>query len=316
VVRPIFDVGEWRKNQTEKFFARLDELIAAEAAVEPDKRTPLRIDLARFYMSRGMYPEAKGVLDLVLAAAKPGFEDPVALMVHSVASILIGRPEQGLKDLANPAIGTNNDAQLWKALAYAGLGKWPDAREKFKNVEFAITALPIELQRIVVLDGMRAALEVKDFSDAAKRSSDLDVIGLPPEMKPAISVLRGRLAEALGHDKDALDAYRAAEESSDRAAAAEAKQLEIALRQKHDEISQADMLRELETLSIMWRGDGIEVKTLSMLARIYSETGRYAESFAASRTATKLEPNSEISRAGQDAAAARPGGMRRCSIRP
>ena len=160
--------------------------------------------------------------------------------MHAVASILMGRPEQGLKDLANPAIGNNYDSQLWKALAYARQGKWAEAREKFKNVEFAITSLPIDLQRIVIADAMRASLEVKDYSGAAKRSSDLEVIGLPTEMKPAIAVLRGRLAEALGHDKDALDQYKAAVEFDDRPAAAEAKLLEIALKQKRDEISQAD----------------------------------------------------------------------------
>src|SRR6202040_413444 len=138
-----------------------------------------------------------------------------------------GRPGQGLKELANPAIGNNYDSQLWKALASARQGKWADAREKFKNVEFAIPSLPIELQRIVIADAMRASLEVKDYSGAAKRSSDLDVVGLPSELKPAISVLRGRLAEALGHDKDALDNYRIAVESSDRAAATEARLLEI-----------------------------------------------------------------------------------------
>ncbi len=216
----------------------------------------------------------------------------------------MGRPELALKDLNNPAIGTNYDSQLWKALAYARQGKWAEAREKFKNVEFAITSLPIDLQRIVIADAMRASLEVKDYSGAAKRSSDLDVVGLPPEMKPAISVLRGRLAEALGHDKDALDEYRIAIESADRVAAAEAKLLEIALRQKRDEISQADALRELETLSMTWRGDGIEVRTLQMLARIYADTGRYGESFAAARTATRLQPNSEAARQCQDAAAA------------
>jgi hypothetical protein len=303
VVRPIFDVGEWRKNQTENFFARLDELIAVEAAAEPDKRTPLRIDLARFYMSRGMYPEAKGVLDLVLAAAKPGFEDPVALMVHSVASILIGRSEQGLKDLANQAIGTNYDSQLWKALASARQGKWADAREKFKNVEFAITALPLELQRIVIMEAMRASLEVKDFSGAAKRGSDLEVVGIPPELIPAVSVLRGRLGEALGQEKDAQYQYKIAMESTDRAAAAEATLLDIMLRQKREEVSQADALRELETLAVMWRGGDIEVKTLQMIARIYADTGRYAESLAAAKTATRLQPNSEASRQAQDAAA-------------
>ena len=151
---------------------------------------------------------------------------------------------------------------------------------------------------------MRASLEVRDYSGAANRASDLEVIGIPAELKPAASVLRGRLAEALGHDKDALNEYRNAVESPDREAAAEGKLLEIALREKRDEISHADALRELETLSVMWRGDGIEVKTLVMMARLYAETGRYGEALAAERGATKLQPNSEASRQGQDEAEA------------
>jgi tetratricopeptide (TPR) repeat protein len=303
-VRPIFDVGEWRKNQSENFMARERALAAAAAAAGPDQRTPARVDLARLYLARGMYPEAKGVLDLALADAKQGQEDPVALIVHAVASALMGRPELALKDLANPAIGTNYDSQLWKALACARQGKWAEAREKFKNVEFAITSLPIELQRIVITEAMHASLEVRDYSGAAKRAADLEVIGLAPEQKPAIAVLRGRLAEALGHDKDALGEYRMAVDSADRAAAAEGKLLEITLRQKRDEISPADAMHELETLSVMWRGDGIEVKALVMMARLYSDAGRYGESLAADRTATRLQPNSEASRQGQDESAA------------
>jgi hypothetical protein len=92
--------------------------------------------------------------------------------------------------------------------------------------------------------------------------------------------------------------------SPDRAAAAEAKLLEITLRTKRREISQADQLRELETLAVTWRGDDIEVRTLENMARIYSDTGHYGESLAAARTATKLQPNSEVSRQAQDAASA------------
>jgi tetratricopeptide (TPR) repeat protein len=303
-VRPMFDVPEWRKNQTGNFMAREDQLIDAAAAAEPEQRTAARVDLARFYMSRGMYPEAKGALDLALADAKPGFEDPIALIMHSVASSLMGRPDAALKDLANPVIGTNFDSQMWQALALARLGRWPEAREKFKNTEFAVTSLPIDMQGMVLADAMRASLEVKDFSGAAQRSSDLDVVGVSNEIKPSVSVLRGRLAEALGHDKDALDEYKKATDSGDRAAAAEGKLLAIALKQRRNEISPVAMLRELETLSVTWRGDGVEVKTLQMLERIYAENGRFGESFAAARTATKLQPNSEASRQCQDAAAA------------
>jgi tetratricopeptide (TPR) repeat protein len=303
-VRPVFDVNEWRKNQSEDFIKRLDMLVAALASAAAEQRAPARLDLARFYMSRGMYPEAKGVLDLVLGEAKPGQEDLSALIVHSVASTLMGRPEQGLKDLASPAIGTNYDSQLWKALALARQGKWADAREKFKNVEFAITSLPLELQRAVLTEAMRAAIEVKDYSGAASRGNDLDVIGVPADLKPAIAVLRGRLAEALGREKDAVAEYKAAARSADRASAMEARLLDIALRQKRDEIGQEESLRDLETLSVTWRGDGLEVKALSMMARIYSDIGRYGESLSAARTATKLQPNSDVSRAAQDDAAA------------
>jgi tetratricopeptide (TPR) repeat protein len=303
-VRPIFDIEEWKKNQAQRFVAREDALMLAIAAAEADQRPQARLDLARFYMAWGMYQEAKGEAEVILADPGAKAEESVVRMVHAIACIVIGRPRQGLKDLASPAIGDNYDSQLWKGLAYAGQGRWAEAREKFKNVDFAIASLPLELQTIVTLEAMRASLEVRDYAGAARRRSELDVIGVPAATRPAVAVLRGRLAEALGHDQDALDEYKFAVNSSDRAAAAEAKLLEVALRQKRGEINQAETLRELETLAAIWRGDAIEVKTLQMMSRIYSETARYPESLAAARGATRLQPNSEASRLAQDEASA------------
>lgn len=300
-VRPIFSPENWRKGQSENFIARQGDLITAISAVEPALRSLPRLDLAQFYMSRAMYHEAKAVTDVMLTDPL-NKEESSALIMHAIASILIGRPAQGLKDLANPVIGNSHDSQLWKALAYARQGKWADAREKFKNVEFAIASLPLDVQRIVTMDAMRASLEVKDYAGASKRRGEIEVIGVSPEAAPGFAVLRGRLAEALGHDKDALDDYNVAVASNDRPAAAEAKQLEVALRQKRDEISKGDALRDLETLAMTWRGDAIEVKTLQLLSQMYSENGRYRDALTAARTATKLQPNAEASRQAQDLA--------------
>ncbi|TPQ40788.1 hypothetical protein C2U70_04185 [Bradyrhizobium guangdongense] len=300
-VRPLFNIEEWRKGQTEYFMTRQPALLAAISAAEPALRSIPRLDLAHFYMSRAMYYEAKAVTDVMLSDPQ-NKEESNALVMHAIASILIGRPAQGLKDLSNPVIGNSHDSQLWKALAYARQGKWADAREKFKNVEFAIASLPLDIQRIVTMDAMRASLEVKDYAGASKRRSELEVVGIPPEMKASFAVLRGRLAEALGHDKDALDDYKFAVASNDRPAAAEAKQLEVALRQRRDEITKDDALKDLETLAVTWRGDTTEVKTLQMLARMYADNGRYAEALQAARTATKLQPNAEASRQAQDLA--------------
>jgi tetratricopeptide (TPR) repeat protein len=301
-VRPVFDIGEWQRDQAGRFIERQDALIAAAGTAEPERRGQTRLQLARFYMARGLYAEAAGEAAYALADPTPKMEDTVVLMVHAIASILMDRPEIGLKDLASPSVGNNYDSQLWKGLAYARQAKWVDAREKLKNVEFAVASLPIDLQRLVTADSMRACLEVRDFAGAAKRRAELEAIGVPPEMRPPVAVLSGRLAEALGHDKDALDDYGVAIASSNRAAAAEGTWREVALLQKRDEISKADALKQLETLAVTWRGDSTEVHTLSMLAKIYSDGGRYNDSLAAARMATRLEPNSEESREAQDAA--------------
>jgi tetratricopeptide (TPR) repeat protein len=303
-LRPVFDIDEWHKNQAGDFIEQRDALIAAAGASEPENRAQSRLALARFYMARGLYAEAAGETAYMLADPMPKMDESVVLMVHAVASILIGRPERGLKDLESPAIGNNYDSQLWRGLAYARQGKWADAREKLKNVEFAIAALPVELQRLVTMDALRASLEVRDFAGAAKRRSDLEVVGIPDEMKPMAAVLSGRLAEALGQEKDALDDYRFAIDSDDREAAAEGTLRQVALLQKRNEINPPELLKQLETLAITWRGDATEVRTLVMLARIYSDNARYRDSLTAARMATRLSPNSEPSRQAQDAAQA------------
>lgn len=304
IVRPVFDVTEWRTFQNAEFIPTRNKLLTAASMAKGSARMPAHVDLARFYLARGMSVEAKAVLDLALAEAKPGEEHAAALTVHAVASTLAGRPELALADLANPAVAVNLDSQLWKALALARLQKWAEAREKFKNVQFAITALPVDLQRIVIADAFRASLEVKDYPGAAVRSNDLDVLGVGPDQTASIAVLRGRLAEALGREQDALAAFAAAAGSEDRPAASEAKVREIALRQKREEITDDDALRDLEVLAATWRGDSTEVKTLHMLTRLYAAKARYPETFAAAYRAIQLEPNSEASRKMQDEASA------------
>ncbi|MDB5654312.1 MAG: tetratricopeptide 4 protein, partial [Tardiphaga sp.] len=304
VARPIFDVGQWRKDQEGPFKDRFDALVNAASLADANTRTAARMDLARFYMARGMYHEAKGVADLAISDSKTGQENPVALIVHAVASTLMGRPEQTLKDIANPVLGPGYDAELWKALAYSKQDKWVLAREKFKNAELAISSLPADLQRIALIQALRASLEVKDFAGASARGSELETLGIPPGLKPQVLLLSGWLDEALGRDKDALSKYQQAIASTDRQSAAEAKLRDILLRQKRHEVSDEDALKELELLGVMWRGDGLEVQVLQILSRMYSELGRYNDSLAAARSATERQANSEAARQVQDDAQA------------
>jgi hypothetical protein len=298
--KPAVDLDSWKLDSSANFLKRLDRLMTDASSASSEHRLNARLDLARFYMARGLYPEAKGVLDVVLAEFKAGHEEPVPLVLRAAANILSGHPAAGLTDLSNPAVGSGHDSGLWRALALARQGKWSDAREQFKNFEMTVSSLPIDLQQIMLLDAARSSIEVRDFAGASGKLDELAGIGVPVPMKPAMSVLRGRLAESLGTDEKAEDEYHEAAISKNRPAAADATWRLASLKMRKGSMSEEDALAEIETLAMTWRGDDTEIATLNLLTRLYAGQERYRDSFMASRAATLLKPNAPAAREMQD----------------
>jgi tetratricopeptide (TPR) repeat protein len=264
------------------------------------KRRQARLNLARFYLARDMSAEAKAVLDVALADKK---EDVTGSVLKAVADIMLERPDAALKELSDPQVGNQLDAPIWRAIAYARQGKWAEAHAGFKNVDSAISALPIELQRTALREALRAAIETRDFSAADRHVNALDTIGVPPEMAPFIAVLVGRLNEALGRNEDALTNYRAAAVSPDRRAAAQGRLREIVLRFANGDMPRKNAITALETLTTIWRGDETEAEGLKLLAHLYTQDNRYRDAFHVMSTALLAHVNSDFTRQIQDEAA-------------
>jgi hypothetical protein len=300
--KTLLDVNAWREDRATNFIQRRDALWTQASQAAADGRVAARLDLARFYVANGFYTEARAAIDAFMQ--EQPVDDSNLMIIRALASILAGQAEQGLKDLASPVVGTGYDSRLWRAMAHARLGKWGEARELFKGVDYALGALPLELQRIALVDALRAALEVRDYSGVSSRLNELEIIGIAPEQHGYLALLRGRMAQALGREKDALIDYRTAMASPDRASASEAKLYEVELALRRGEMSSEQAQADLETLAVTWRGDSIEVKTLQLLARIYDKENRFRDALMAARLATRLQPNSDVVRQMQDEAAA------------
>ncbi len=209
-----------------------------------------------------------------------------------------------MKDLADPAVGNRHDAPLWRAMAHAGQGHWAQASDGFQDVARATVDFPVELQCLALKEAVRSAIEIKDFSSAARRLGEFETVGTSDELKPALSVLSGRLAEGLGRIGDALAAYHSAAESKDGPEAAQGRLRSIALRYSLKEVTRDDAIAELESLTATWRGDQTEIEALQMLAQFYSKEQRYRDAFQVMRIAIAAHPSSDITRHIQDDAAA------------
>src|SRR5262249_8735613 len=110
-LRPgMFDSQLWGVDQQGAFTERQAKLIAAAASAPDNKRLTPRLDLARFYVARDMFPEAKGVLDVALGDDRAAAEQASAMVLRAVAEIMMNRPDEALKDLSDPSIGEQHDA--------------------------------------------------------------------------------------------------------------------------------------------------------------------------------------------------------------
>jgi tetratricopeptide (TPR) repeat protein len=299
----VFDAASWGQDQETSFRDRQAKLFDAAAQAPEGQRTPARLELARFYLARDMYAEAKGVLDVTLADQRPTADDTSGLIMRAVANLMMRRSDEALKDLANPLIGKQHDSQIWRAMAYSDQGRWAEAREAFSGLDASIGSLPLELQRVVLRVAIRTSIEARDFATASTELNEFDQVGVPPELTGPIAVLRGRLAEALGRNDDALQAYRFAAAAFNRPAAAAGRLREIALRYRLGDLPGAEVISELETLTTVWRGDDTEIEALQLLARLYTQESRYRDAFHVMRTAMKAHPNSEMTRRIQEEAA-------------
>ncbi|HZQ14612.1 MAG TPA: tetratricopeptide repeat protein [Pseudolabrys sp.] len=297
-----FDTQLWGFDRNADFNRRQSDLIGEAAMAPPQKRRAARLNLARFYLARDMSAEALAVLDVTLADER-GADDITGTVLKAIADVMLNRPDEALKALANPQVGNQLDAPLWRAVAYARLGKWAEAHDRFKDVDAALGALPIELQRMGLRYALRAAIEVRDFARADKVLNELQTIGVPDEDAPAVAVLVGRMAESMGRNEDALTNYRAAAASADRRSAAAGRLHEVMLRFALGDMPRKEVVDQLETLTTIWRGDETEVEGLKLLAHLYTEDGRYREAFHVMRTAMLAHPDSDLTRKIQDEAA-------------
>jgi hypothetical protein len=268
----LFGTLGWQIDREARFRPRESELVAALATAEPGERTAARIALARFYLANGLGAEAKGALE---AAPEPdGAAKAEFLALRALARLLLARPREAIEDLSRPSLANSGEAALIRAAALAAAMRFAEAREAFRTAEKDLPLLPAELQRLVRMAALRAAIELEAFDEAGALLKALEASESLGAIEPRLAVLAGRLAMRLGVGEKAAALFALAERGTDEAAAAEAVLYRIELMQARGEIARFVAIKQLEMLVRSWRGDEIEAAARRLIGRLYAGDAR------------------------------------------
>jgi hypothetical protein len=303
--RPVIGRDNWAQLQAGIPRDRWRELADAAADSTRSTRAQARRALGTWLIANQFSAEGRGVLLTVLADNPELANDRALRLWLALAETKMFRDRDAMARLKVEALADDPEAILWRAVLDARAQRWPLALAGFKRTQETLDAYPDELQAMIRPAIVRAGLEMRDLSEAERA---LDILSrLPQELQPEaeIQLLRARLDEATARPEIALAHYEAVRKGANRPAAAEATLRGTLLALKEKTINAADAMQRLETLTVMWRGDDLELRAMGALGRLYAEAGRWRDAFSAARWANAMFPEHEITRALHDETAAR-----------
>ncbi|MET0182638.1 MAG: hypothetical protein ABW199_07110 [Caulobacterales bacterium] len=277
---------------------RIDALTRRAAAEGVAEGAPAeaRLALARFLLECELAPETLGALRLA-AINQPQIElDPEYRLMRAAANVMLHRAADARADLGASALADNPSAALWRGYAAALDENWSEARRELQRGEGALETHPPNWRARFALASAQAALELNDFDAAEQNASAAIGQATTQDIRLSARLLQARIMAARGRETQALALFDDLARARDEEVAVRAQLEAVKLRRSLGQMQLADAADRLEALRYRWRGDELEVDTVSALGAIYSEMQRWREALATMRIAADRYPNEPAAR--------------------
>jgi hypothetical protein len=290
----------WREDQRGDVRARIRAAEGAAAAAERPARSAARLDLVRVLLANDFAAEAAGVLALAVREDPPLAADRAVRLLSAVAALRLGQDARAAGFLTpDGKRALDPELRLWRGVVDARGRRSAAAIAAFKAVLPTIEAYPDDLQVVLYLAAVEAALDAKDPAFAQRALTAVAPLADAPQARDRLAFLRARFAEAIGQDGEARHAYQQLAETAAPAIAAEATLRAVDLGRATGTMTPEAAVDRLERLSLTWHGEA-EAEALARLGRLYAGVGRWRDAFATARKANRLFPDHPATRGLHD----------------
>ncbi len=256
--------------------------------------------LARFYLANRFAQEARGILTLVRQENPTIENDSAFLLMMGMAEILAGHSEASELYIMQNELADSPDADVWKVIHHAKAGEWGTARRSVPRARRAIGSYPPNLQALFNVSAAEAAVELNDFGEATAILAEIDPAIIDPVYAERYDILRARLADVSARPEDAIKLLERVIRFGKRPSVAEATYRLLRIQHRDNLRPSEEIIDDLRRLSVIWRGDELELKNLRYLAQMLVEQAQYREAFAAARMALFVDSEADTSKLLQD----------------
>jgi hypothetical protein len=290
------DFAAWAKPVAETRAEAVRKLMRLSAA-SPGGMSAPRMSLARYYIAEGFAAEGLGVLGNIAREDQTAEATPAFRVTRAVANLMMSRPRDALTDLSMEALGNDPYAAMWRGLAAAGVRDWRLARSNLMTATKILNRYPLVWQARARTSLAEAALALNEPSSAMQALAGMPQGALPADVEGKAKLVRASLDVVSNKIDAAIAAYDELAASSHRPTAVRAKLESTVLKSQKGKIKPEQAIDALERLRYQWRGDEVELKTLTELGKLYVENNRVRDGLNTMRLAVRHFANSDEARA-------------------
>jgi len=267
------------------------------SSTSPGGMSAPRMALARFYIAEGLGAEALGVLANIGREDKTAEANPAFRVARALANIEMARYREALTDLSMEALGNDPHAALWRGLAAAGARDWRLARSNLIAATKVVSRYPPEWEVRARTALAKAALAFNETSTATQALAGLPRASLPLDVALEAKLMRAAVEAAAGRRDAAIGLYDQLAASSYRPVAVRAALEGTLFKSAEGKLKPEQAIDALERLRFQWRGDEVELKTLSELGKLYVDNNRIRDGLNTMRLAVRHFQNTDEARA-------------------
>lgn len=297
---PVLSQDVWEDAKKGGVLTRTRALMDQIIAMPPSALSKGRLALGLFKVANGYNHEAIGVLDTAQKDNPLLMEDRAYIIPKAVAYIRSHHDNDAGKLLERESFNDDPEALVWRAALDARSKRWALALGAFRRSGAVLDLYPAELQGMLRLLAVRAAIDQKEFGYAEAELQTVMKLAPGSVSREETALLRARIDELTGKPEAAFAVYKNLNEAAERPVAAEAGFYSVMQGLHEKTMDHDEALGRLETLSVIWRGGEIEIASLGMMGKLYAQDGRWREAFMTARRANAIFPNHDMTRSLHD----------------
>lgn len=296
-VSTLFPYDEWKADSTPSRQKQINLLLNNIAnAKDVQEANDNRLRIAQIYLSEGLAAEAIGLLDGINRTSPVFYKSAKLAALRGASNFLMARYSDAAKDFAVSELNSNKEMDYWRSMIADLNGKNGQYSYMDMNVDYISKYPPFFRQKLAIVAADRA-VDGKEYNTALKIFESLktakapekadadkdkkDAIASEPEdilapINPYVNFLLAKISVDTGQLEDGLTSWNAlAEDFKHPFVQARAEFSRVVWQLNHNALTKTQAIDRLERLRIVWHGDLLELKIITLLGDLYFEQKDY-----------------------------------------